>query len=386
MTNKLYYENVYKKEFFATVIDIKENSKNYEIILDKTLFYPEGGGQPSDIGYINNIPVYDVQIKEDIISHYILKEHDINFKVSDEIKGIIDFDRRYELMQCHTAEHLITGISNKLYGYDNVGFNISDHLMTIDLNGKLDEQMVQNLEMQINMAIWQGNSVNISYPTSTELEKLNYRSKIKLEGNVRIVTVNNIDCCACCGLHLQNVSEIGLVKFISVKNHKSGTRILCLAGKRALKDYMYKHNCFNEIGQLMSLKTEKVFDGITKLYENNNQLKYNFTKFKEKHFDYIIKDIKQQKINIIVENNLDDKDMQYINNLLKEKSEIAVVISEIENSVKYCIASKTVDMKQLSKTINETFNGRGGGSVTFAKGVLQTTPYLLQTFIESLEV
>ena len=207
-TRKLYYEDVYQKEFTAEVLECRETDRGYEVVLDQTAFYPEGGGQPCDLGTLNGISVVDVQEKGSEIVHYTEKPLETGSKVT----GKIDWARRFDLMQQHSGEHIVSGLVHEAYGYDNVGFHMSSDVITVDFSGVLTETQLAEIEAETNQKIWENTPVEIFYPPKEELEKLSYRSKKELTGQVRLVRFPGSDLCACCGTHVTHTGEIGAVK------------------------------------------------------------------------------------------------------------------------------------------------------------------------------
>ena len=268
-TKKLYYEDVYQKEFTAIVQECKKLEKGYGIILDQTAFYPEGGGQPCDIGTLNDISVYDVQEEGNRIVHYT----DTPVEAGTEVSGKIDWERRFDLMQQHSGEHIVSGLVHKAYGYDNVGFHMSSDVITVDFSGVLDEKQLKEIEDETNKKIWENTAVEIFYPPKEELEKLSYRSKKELTGQVRLVRFPGSDLCACCGTHVTHTGEIGAVKILTVENFREGVRVTMICGKRVM-DYLSIVNEQNhQISVKLSAKTEETAAAVERLQDENFRLK-----------------------------------------------------------------------------------------------------------------
>ena len=211
-TKRLYYEDVYKKEFTATVVECREQKKGYAVILDESAFYPEGGGQPSDVGTLGDAKVTEVHEKDGELLHYTDKALEVGAKV----EGKIDWARRFDLMQQHSGEHMVSGLIHEAYGYDNVGFHMGSDTITVDLNGPLDETQLAEIEQKTNEKIWEDTEVKILYPTAEELEKIDYRSKKEITGQVRIVEFPGVDICACCAPHVDRTGEIGNIKQVEM--------------------------------------------------------------------------------------------------------------------------------------------------------------------------
>ena len=233
MTEKLYDQDAYAVEFDAKVLSCEayhdKDESGYHVVLDRTLFFPEEGGQSPDKGTINGIEVTDVQIKKDVVTHS-LKEP---LAVDENVHGKIDWTHRFNNMQQHSGEHIFSGIVHSRFGYDNVGFHLSDNIVTMDFNGVLTADEVKEIETAVNDVIVKNLPVEITYPAKEELAALDYRSKIEIEGQVRIVTIPGVDVCACCAPHVKRTGEIGTLNVQSLSNYKGGVRISILSGFRA---------------------------------------------------------------------------------------------------------------------------------------------------------
>ena len=230
-TRRLYYEDVYIKTFPAQVKECRQGENGYEILLDQSAFYPEGGGQPCDIGMLGGVQVKDVQEKDGELIHYT----ETPLEPGTELMGEIDWERRFDLMQQHSGEHMVSGIVHEKYGYDNVGFHMSSDVITIDFSGVLDKKQLEEIEAETNRKIWENTSVEIFYPEKEDLEQLPYRSKKELTGKIRLVRFPGADLCACCGTHVTHTGEIGMVKLLTVENFHEGVRVTMISGKRVLE-------------------------------------------------------------------------------------------------------------------------------------------------------
>ena len=211
---KLYYESAYRKEFEGTVLSCEPGKNGFEIVLDQTAFYPEGGGQPADTGILGGIRVLDVHEKNGRIVH-MTKEP---LTPGETVWGKIDWDRRFLHMQEHSGEHLVSGLIHGRFGYDNVGFHMGAEEVTIDFNGLLEWKDLMEIEAEANRLIWENEEVYAGFPPKEELADLDYRSKKEIAGDVRITEFPGADICACCGTHVKNSAEVGLVKFISLQH------------------------------------------------------------------------------------------------------------------------------------------------------------------------
>ena len=368
-TIQLYKQNPYQQKFEATVLACHQEKEGYDVILDQTAFFPEGGGQYGDRGFLNDIEVVDTQIKDGIILHKTNKPFDVGTKVC----GQLNWERRYSFMQNHSAEHMMSGLIHKTYGYDNVGFHLGEEEMTLDFNGMLSMEQLLELEQQVNEKIWENIPIKESYPTKEEEEQLEYRSKKEVEDALRIITIEGVDCCACCAPHVKISGEIGLVKVISVQKNKMGVRVTMLAGKRAVLDYDKKHEQTGKVGQLLSVPVEQIVDAVKKLQEEKQQLEHELLGVK-------LLFLQQKAAHIVPENGiacieieeLSGKEIRELCNYLMEKGQIAVVLNKKEEKeeIQYTIGSKHTDVRAINSLLKETLNGRGGGNAQMVQGTL----------------
>ena len=261
MTLKLYENNSYIKEFTATVLSCAEQNGKFLVTLDKTAFFPEGGGQAPDKGFINNIAVLDVQENGEEVVHTLEKP----LNALEEVSGKIDWALRFSRMQNHCAEHILSGVIHKLFGYNNVGFHMNDSLVTFDVSGTLTPENIEQVELEANRAVFENAEITAFYPTAEEFETVDCRSKIELKEGVRLVNVKGFDTCACCAPHPDRAGEIGLIKIVNFYSFKGGTRIEMVAGSLALADYSYLHNAAKSIMKQLSAKREEIAESVEKL-------------------------------------------------------------------------------------------------------------------------
>ncbi|MBQ9603806.1 MAG: alanyl-tRNA editing protein [Firmicutes bacterium] len=367
MSEKLYYKSAYIKEFDAKVISCEKSEKSFAVILDKTAFYPEGGGQPCDLGTINGIKVVDVQEKDEEVVHYTTEE----IPEGKEVHGVIDWARRYDLMVQHSGEHLVSGFINRRFGYNNVGFHIGGEMITIDLDGEITKEELHEIEVQTNDYIWENHKTEILYPTPEELETLQYRSKKELSGEVRIVRFPGGDTCACCGTHVDTTAEIGFVKLISIQKFHEGVRIEMLSGKRA---YEYIAKAVEENSKISALLSAKVFEtaaAVERLLDENQNLKIKVSAAENSVINIIADNYKGIDTTTII-NQPDftpDNVRKLAAALIEQNSGMCCVFSgDDENGYKYAVAQKDGDLKALVKDMNAALNGRGGGKPFFAQG------------------
>ena len=382
-TEKLYYIDTYKKTFIAKVLECYKVGKKYSVVLNRTSFYPEGGGQPSDIGVLNTVNVLDVQEKNGTIIHTTDKP----LTVGSNVTGGINWVRRFSLMQQHTGEHIVSGIVHRLFKLDNVGFHMGDTAITVDFNGELSKGNLKVVEMLANQAVYKNIKLKIWYPTSEQLKQLNYRSKKELEGEVRIVTIPGYDTCACCGTHVNKTGEIGIIKILSSQRYKGGTRITMLCGDSAASDYYDRVEISSEISSLLSAKPNEIASAVEHLLEENKLLKQQNYSMKNLILESKAENIIEGTKNVCVfEEDLEPNDLRRYCLMLSERcSGFAAVFSgNDEIGYKYAIASANVDVRDYSKDINSKFNGRGGGTQKLVQGSVKCRRNPLDNYVKTL--
>ena len=371
-TKKLYYEDVYKKEFTAKVLECRQGKKGYEVILDQTAFYPEGGGQPSDTGALNGVKVLHVSEKgEEII-------HELEAPLEEGVlaEGVIDWQKRYDNMQQHTGEHIFSGLVHKHFGYDNVGFHMGTDEVTVDFNGVLTQEQLDELEDEANQLIYDNVPVKVFYPSKEELEELDYRSKKELTGLVRIVEIPGGDICACCGIHVETTGEVGLIKLRTMINYKGGVRISMLCGRRALMDYRERLKDEIRISNLLSAKLALVPDAVEKMKNESQEKDLALGRLWQQLLEKKAESYPEStEVLAVFEEGLSPVQLRQLATMLYEKGKGKIVGvfsgNEDEQVYQYALGSSQADMRKLSKAMNGALNGRGGGSNLMAQGTFK---------------
>ena len=288
MTEKLYDKDAYMKKFTGRVVSCEQypaateaaETIKYDVILDQTLFFPEEGGQTPDKGTLGGYPVVDVQINDETIIHTIavpISDGDAEtpFDIDEEVQGEIDWAHRFSNMQQHTGEHIFSGLVHKSFGYDNVGFHLSDSIVTMDYDGVLTEDDVRDLEWEANRVIIQQIPVNASYPSDDELEALDYRCKKELSGAIRIVSIPGVDECACCAPHVKNTGEVGILKVLDIQNYKGGVRLSILCGFRALLDYRIVRRHLRDVSHITSAPMYETSEAVQRQKDERDAARYS---------------------------------------------------------------------------------------------------------------
>jgi len=368
-TKKLYDQNAYQTKFDAVVLECKEGKKGFEVILDQTCFFPEEGGQSADSGTLNGIEVTDVQIKNGVLIHFIKQA----LENGSSVHGEINWSERYEKMQQHTGEHILSGLIHKEYGYDNVGFHLNGQITTMDMSGYLTPEQLEKLERKANQVIYENVEVIPSYPDKETLAKMDYRSKIEINGPVRIVTILNYDVCACCAPHVKRTGEIGMIKIIRSEKYKGGVRLTILCGFRALTDYARKVKDMNQMSVLFSVKPEEVASYAEKCKEELATCKRELISL---HFEQMKEKLAQiqegEKNQFLFETDLENPVQRELVNGLVEKCGgiCGVLVGTDQNGYRYIIASKDSDVRELNQKLKQQFQAKGGGSAQMVQGSL----------------
>ena len=369
MTEKLFYIDSYMQTFTACVCACEPSGEAFKVVLDRTAFFPEGGGQAADTGVLGAARVLDVKEKEGIIFHTTDRE----LEVGQTVEGAIDWEKRFARMQQHTGEHIVSGLIHKRFGYNNVGFHLGEEVCTLDLSGAMTKEEIEETEYAANEAVAADLPVEVTYPSGAELKELDYRSKIEIEGQVRIVTIPGTDVCACCAPHVRRTGEIGLIKFIHSQNYKGGVRLTMVCGFRALADYRAKERSVKAIMQTLSAKEELIADAVIRLKEECGELKAQLAGTQRKLLGFRAEKIPegQPKVCLFEEELSGDGPRELMNLVLNRSTGICAVFAGTdENGYRYVIGSRTEDVRPLCRSLNERFHGRGGGKPEMVQGSL----------------
>lgn len=384
MTIQLYNQDVYTKKFTAKVLSCRKASERelYEVILDRTAFFPEGGGQYGDVGWISGIRVVDTQEKNGEIIHYT----EAHLQEETTVEGELDWNIRFSRMQQHTAEHILSGLVHDRFGYQNVGFHLGDDLCTMDFNGPITKEEMEEIEQEANKAVYKNIPVQILYPSEDELKGMEYRSKIEIDGQVRIVLIPGYDQCACCATHVGSTGEIGQIKIIAMMNYKGGVRVTMVSGNRALADHEKREKDMKEISFLLSAKEDELPDAVRRLKEENENQKHQLVELSRKLIALKALQIPEGgDYQCLFETDLDQTGIRELMNRVLER-DIAVcgVFLKRADQYQYVIGSRGKDIRDLGKKLNEKFHGRGGGKPAMIQGSLSGEENEIKAFFEEI--
>ncbi|MGN0525946.1 MAG: alanine--tRNA ligase-related protein [Acutalibacteraceae bacterium] len=384
ITEKLYYADSYINEFTAQVLQCEACANGFYAILSQTAFFPEGGGQKADTGCISNVKVFDVQEENGVIKHYVKTQ----LNVGDTVTCKIDWEQRFNRMQNHSGEHIVSGVVHGLYGYDNVGFHMEEDYVTVDFNGELTLDQVLDIEDRANKVIYEDITVECYFPEKEDLPELDYRSKLDLTENVRLVEIQGVDLCACCAPHVKRTGEIGLIKILDVMRHRNGVRITMKSGYKALRDYREKQKSVVDVSNLLSAKQLEIAEAVDRLKAENDNLKSQFYNFKMKIAEFDRERLeKTGEISYYISCFYDADMMRELVNYGMSVSKLSVVFSGNDSDgYSYIAGSDFLDMISVARNINSCLNGKGGGRGTMVQGKVSVSKKDIMNYISNLDL
>lgn len=380
MTERIFDQDVQCLTFTARVLSCEARGDAWAVVLDRTAFFPEGGGQGADHGTLGGARVTDAHDDHGVITHLT----DAPLAVDSTVTGEVDAVRRLSMMQQHSGEHIFTGIVHRLYGYDNVGFHIGTDAVTVDFNGSLTEAQVREVERLANGVIWRDQPIHAWYPPREELESIEYRSKKAIDGDVRIVAIEGVDCCACCGTHVPTAGGVGQIKVMNVQKYKSGVRVSILCGMRALAAENEQLDENRAVSQALSAKPGTLAESVKHLLEERDQLRARCESLGLAAFQAAAK-AETGRIRVLPADMLAPAQLRKAAGTLADGAEAAMVLLPREDGWSYALCSLTGDVRPMVKALSERFGGKGGGPKDMAQGVLSSgTPEEFRSLLEEL--
>ena len=386
---KLFYENINLTDFSATVVSCEpvEDGKQYRILLTATAFFPEEGGQSADKGTINDLPVLDVQIKDDLIYHYLAEP----LEPGSAATGHVDWDQRFDFMQQHSGEHIVSGLVHERFGYNNVGFHLSNNEVTLDFDGVLSPEQIQEIELRANTIIYQNLPIEITYPSKEELAALSYRSKIEIEGQVRIVTIPGVDVCACCAPHVNYTGEIGMIKITNCQSHRGGVRLNILCGARALADYNKKQESVTAVSVTLSAKQDLIADAVLKLKDDMLRQQERINNLQAQLLTLRVSALpspSEAENAVLFVDKMDTIAIRNTVNELVEKYKgfCAVFSGSEEAGYQFIVGSKHKDCKELAQLFRNEFGAKCGGNTPMIQGSVNASAKRIESCLNNAEV
>ncbi len=378
----LYELDPYTKTFSATVTGCTQAKQGYEVTLDQTAFYPEGGGQPYDLGTIGNVHVTAVHRRNQDIIHTC----DGPLPVGQQVDCSIVWSRRFDLMQQHSGEHIVSGIAHQNYGCENVGFHMGSDTITIDFDRPLTKEQIQEIEQQANQYIWEDHPVEITYPSPEALSVLSYRSKKELSGEVRIVSFPGADTCACCGTHVSSSGQVGLVKLLSCQTFRNGVRIELVCGQRAVTylSNIYQQN--HTISTQLSAKPLETAQAVTRLLDETQQLKAKIATLEEQIFQQLAQQYVGSTNPLLFVEGVSPDGLRHLCAKVTSlcSGRCACFSGSDQTGYQYVIGEPNGNLRPLCTQLNQTLSGRGGGKPDFVQGAVSATRGEIESFFAAL--
>lgn len=385
MTEKLYYQDSHLFTFDAEVLDCRAEKEGYSVVLDRTAFFPEGGGQLADTGALGSVRVRDVQERDGEIRHFT----DAPLTVGERVTGLVDAEQRLRRMQNHSGEHILSGLVHKTYGYDNVGFHMGAECMIIDFSGELTWEQLMALETRANEVVRANLPLHIWFPAEDELRTLEYRSKLELTENVRIVEIPGVDRCACCAPHVERTGEVGVIKVLDSQRHRGGQRVSVICGLDALEDYRLRQESVTDISRALSAKRGEVSDAVRRILAEQQSMKERLDALSLALVRYMADAGGETDGNLLVFSDvLGEIAQRELTNLLMEKAGgfAAVFCGSDEAGWRYIIGSRERDLRAGARTINAAIDGRGGGTPRMIQGSARAERAKIESALKVLSV
>ena len=375
---KLYYEDCLLRSFTATVTGCAPTEKGWEVTLDATAFYPECGGQACDLGTLGNARVLDVRERDGRIIHLC------DAPVSGSVEGLLDWERRFDLMQQHTGEHILSGLIYDRFGWHNTGFHVGKDTMEVDFSGPIPADALAELEQQANAIVWENRPIRCWIPSLEELPGVTYRTKRALDWPVRIVDIPGADTCACCGVHVATTGQVGLIKILSAAKFHGGIRLQLVCGKRAYDHIAAVYEQNRQVSQLFSAKVLETGAAAQKATEALAAEKLRANTLQSQLFDRMAEDYVNQKDVLCFAEQLDGGQLRELAEKISAKcSGYAAVFSPKDGGFTYCLAQPDGDLRQLCKDMNTALSGRGGGKPPFQQGTVSATEEEIRAFFHN---
>lgn len=377
-TKKLYYVNSHLSQFFGRVLCCQPCDRGFEVILDQTAFYPEGGGQAADTGTLGTVRVLDVRERGGAIVHLC----DGPVTVGQTLEGTIDYNLRFDRMQQHSGEHIVSGLINRRWGFHNTGFHMGTESTTIDFDGVIPAEALPELERLANEAVWQDLEVRCSVPAPEVLPTIPYRSKRALPWPVRIVEIPGYDICACCGTHVARTGEIGIIKLLSVIPFRGGVRMEMACGNRALGILNRAHDQNRQVSQAFSAQWQETGEAARKMNELLSQYKFRITALERQIFTATAAGYAGAGDVVHFEDGLDNVAVRELADAIAQVcgGTAAVFSGSDDAGYAFCLVSRTDDLRQLGKDLTRSLNGRGGGKPDCQQGRLQSPREAIAAF------
>lgn len=376
-TVRLYYQDAHLREFSAHVVSCEPEKDHWAVVLDQTAFYPEGGGQPGDTGTLDSVRVLDTHARGEEIVH----DCDAPLTPGSAVQGTIDWARRFDYMQQHSGEHVVSGIIHRRFGYENVGFHMGADMVTIDFSGMLTMDDVREIEREANEAVWANLPIVVSWVDGEEKANAVYRSKKPISGVLRLVSIPAIDVCACCGTHVSMTGEIGLVKIFTCQKFHDGVRLEMLCGRKA---YSYVNSILEQnkrISGLLSAKPQQTAQAAERMLDELAQVKYRAGALELRLIAQAAEALAGKGDSLLfMELSADGLRQMADAGMHACGGVCAVFTGSDEAGWRYAIGHAGGNLRAFSKRMNDALRGRGGGKPEFVQGSVQASRAEIEAF------
>ena len=382
MTDKIYLQNPYLREISARIVDKKYIDNKFYIKLNRTIFYPNmAGGQPMDKGTINGVEVLNTYEEgEDII--HVVKD---NIQ-SNNVQLNIDWDTRFDHMQQHTGQHLLSSVFYNLYNAETVGFHLGQEYVYIDITlPELTDEDINRVEKFSNKIVFSNFNIKTYYIDKNNVSKIPLRKQPSATSNIRIVEIDGMDYSPCCGTHHRSTGEIGLIKIRKWEKYKGNTRVEFVCGNRALQDYSWKNTCVNNISTLLSSKDNDTYNKVKILFDHTEELEKENRNLQKELLKYKAKELLNDSMTLnniqIIKHkfqNTNIKEISFMSSYLINNIDDLILILGIENAEKsQFILSRSNNLKinisNIFKKISKKLGVKGGGSIQTIQGDCSNT-------------
>ena len=363
-TERLFDRDAELLDFDALVLSCDRGKDGWEAVLDRTAFFPEGGGQGADHGLLGPARVLDVHDRKGIIVHLL----DAPLTAGETVHGEVDAERRLSMMQQHTGEHILSGLICRLYHCSNVGFHIGTDAVTVDFNAELGPEDLLRVERLANECVWRDQPVRTLLPDPEELRHIEYRSKKEIDGEIRIVTIDGVDTCACCGTHVPSTGRVGQIKILSCIRYKGGVRLSILCGMRALA---YEQGLLEEnraVSRLLSAKQGELAPAVSRLLEERDALRWRTEALGMRLFEAACA-AEQGSVRVVTADMLEPGMLRKAAGRLAAGARLALVLLPKEDGWSFAL-SGAEDVRPACRALCARFGGKGGGPADMAQGIL----------------
>ncbi len=380
MTQRLYEQDSFCRAFTATVLSCTPVDGGYAVVLDRTAFFPEGGGQAADSGTLGGVPVADVQLAGDEIVHTVSAP----LSVGETVEGVLDWDVRFSRMQKHTGEHIVCGIIHRLYGLTNVGFHLGSEDVTLDLDGELTRDQLDDIEQRANRVVAANVSVTAAYPTADELAATDYRSKKAIDGPVRIVTIEGYDRCACCAPHVQSTGQVGLIKLLDFIRYKGGVRVHMQCGLDALADYRLRYTQTAAVAAMLSVKQVAVVEGVERLLAQRDDLAHALRAAQKKNLRLRVEVMAPHSgRQLLIESAMEGDLVRELALAGAQRCGDLCAVFAGDDTSGYLFAAAGENLPAFGAALRQSLAAKGGGSAQCIQGRVNASAAQLQAFWQS---